>query len=97
MKNDQIDQSKGDIVIVDDTLQNLQVFINLLIKTGYKVQGARDGPTALAMIEKAMIGRALKMANNVQAHAAEMLGIGKSGLNQKLKKYGMDAGSKPRA
>jgi two-component system NtrC family response regulator len=50
----------------------------------------------LAMIEKAMIERALKMANNVQAHAAEMLGIGKSGLNQKLKKYDMDAGAKPR-
>ncbi len=50
----------------------------------------------LAMIEKAMIERALKMANNVQAHAAEMLGIGKSGLNQKLKKYGMDTTSKPR-
>jgi two-component system NtrC family response regulator len=50
----------------------------------------------LAMIEKAMIERALKMANNVQAHAAEMLGIGKSGLNQKLKKYGMDITSKPR-
>ena len=50
----------------------------------------------LAMIEKAMIERALKMANNVQAHAAELLGIGKSGLNQKLKKYNLDIGSKPR-
>jgi two-component system NtrC family response regulator len=50
----------------------------------------------LAMIEKAMIERALKMANNVQAHAAEMLGIGKSGLNQKLKKYNLDIGSKQR-
>ena len=50
----------------------------------------------LAMIEKAMIERALKMANNVQAHAAEMLGIGKSGLNQKLKKFGLDITSKPR-
>ena len=50
----------------------------------------------LAMIEKAMIERALQMANNVQAHAAEMLGIGKSGLNQKLKKFGLDITSKPR-
>ncbi len=48
------------------------------------------------MIEKAMIERALQMANNVQAHAAEMLGIGKSGLNQKLKKFGLDITSKPR-
>jgi len=48
----------------------------------------------LAMIEKAMIERALKMADNVQAHAAAMLGIGKSGLNQKLKKYNLDISSK---
>ena len=51
----------------------------------------------LAMIEKTMIERALKMANNVQAHAAEMLGIGKSGLNQKLKKYNLDIGPKTRS
>ena len=39
----------------------------------------------LAMIEQAMIERALKMSDNVQAHAAALLGIGKSGLNQKIK------------
>jgi two-component system NtrC family response regulator len=49
----------------------------------------------MAMVEKTMIERALKMANNVQSHAAEMLGIGKSGLNQKIKKFGLDTGSKP--
>lgn len=49
----------------------------------------------LAMVEKKMIVRALKMANNVQAHAAELLGIGKSGLNQKLKKFNIDPSSKP--
>ena len=48
----------------------------------------------LAMIERAMIERALEMADNVQAHAAAMLGIGKSGLNQKIKKYNLDIGSK---
>ncbi len=41
----------------------------------------------LTFIEKAMIERALQMANNVQSHAALKLGIGKSGLNQKIKKY----------
>ncbi|GAB6907773.1 Acetoacetate metabolism regulatory protein AtoC [Desulfosarcina cetonica] len=41
----------------------------------------------LALVEKNMIVRALKKANYVQAHAAELLGIGKSGLNQKIKKY----------
>jgi two-component system NtrC family response regulator len=48
----------------------------------------------LASIEKAMIERALKMADNVQAHAAAILGIGKSGLNQKIKKYNLDVGTK---
>jgi two-component system NtrC family response regulator len=41
----------------------------------------------LAMVEKNMIVRALKKANYVQAHAADLLGIGKSGLNQKIKKH----------
>jgi two-component system NtrC family response regulator len=41
----------------------------------------------LAMVEQNMIIRALKKANYVQAHAADLLGIGKSGLNQKIKKY----------
>ena len=38
--------------------------------------------------------RALKMADNVQAHAAEILGIGKSGLNQKIKRYNIEVGTK---
>ncbi|MCB2148977.1 MAG: sigma-54 dependent transcriptional regulator [Deltaproteobacteria bacterium] len=41
----------------------------------------------LVLVEKNMILRALKKANYVQAHAADLLGIGKSGLNQKIKKY----------
>jgi two-component system NtrC family response regulator len=44
----------------------------------------------LIMVEKKMILRAMKMAGNVQSKAAEILGIGKSGLNQKIKKYGID-------
>ncbi len=43
----------------------------------------------LALVEKNMIVRALKKANYIQAHAANLLGIGKSGLNQKIKKYGL--------
>jgi two-component system, NtrC family, response regulator len=48
----------------------------------------------LVLVEKKMIVRALKMANNVQSHAAEILGIGKSGLNQKIKKFNLEVGSK---
>ncbi len=43
----------------------------------------------LAAVEKRMIQRAMALSGNVQTLAAEMLGIGKSGLNQKLKKYGL--------
>jgi two-component system NtrC family response regulator len=48
----------------------------------------------LEMVERTMIQRALKMADNVQSHAAAILGIGKSGLNQKIKKYNLEVGAK---
>jgi two-component system NtrC family response regulator len=48
----------------------------------------------LEMVERAMIQRAMKMADNVQSHAAAILGIGKSGLNQKIKKYSLEVGGK---
>ncbi len=48
----------------------------------------------LGRIEKKMIERALKLTNNVQSKAAELLGIGKSGLNWKIKKFKLDTGSK---
>ena len=44
----------------------------------------------LATIEKRMIQRAMKLSGNVQTKAAQILGIGKSGLNQKLKKFDLD-------
>jgi two-component system NtrC family response regulator len=48
----------------------------------------------LELIEKEMIQRALNMADNVQSHAAAILGIGKSGLNQKIKKYNLETGAR---
>jgi len=48
----------------------------------------------LEMIEKKMIERALKLTDNVQSKAAELLGIGKSGLNWKIKKFKMDLSSR---
>ncbi len=44
----------------------------------------------LAAVEKRMIQRAMKLSGNVQTKAAQILGIGKSGLNQKLKKFNLD-------
>ncbi|MDO9565201.1 MAG: sigma-54 dependent transcriptional regulator [Candidatus Desulfaltia sp.] len=41
----------------------------------------------LALVEKNMIKRALKLTNNVQSNAAELLGIGKSGLSKKISRH----------
>ncbi len=43
----------------------------------------------LTAVEKKMIKRALELTGNVQTEAAKLLGIGKSGLNKKIKKYGL--------
>ncbi len=65
---------------------------NMLYIEGIPADAELDG--TLAMIEKKMIHRALKLTNNVQSKAAELLGIGKSGLSWKMKKFKVDAGSK---
>ncbi|MBW2062268.1 MAG: sigma-54-dependent Fis family transcriptional regulator [Deltaproteobacteria bacterium] len=44
---------------------------------------------ALETIEKKMIEQALKRTNNVQAHAASLLGIKKNVMQYKLKKYNL--------
>lgn len=44
---------------------------------------------ALAHMEKMLIERALRAHGHVQAHAAAALGITKSGLHQKIRKYGI--------
>ena len=41
-------------------------------------------------VEIQIIKRALIQTNRIQSHAAKLLGIGKSGLNQKIKKYGLE-------
>ncbi len=43
----------------------------------------------LAAVEKKMIKKALEVTGNVQTEAAKILRIGKSGLNKKIKKYGL--------
>jgi len=48
----------------------------------------------LDLVEQSMIKRAMKLTNNVQSNAAALLGIGKSGLSQKLKKSNLDSGLK---
>ncbi|PIE70251.1 MAG: DNA-binding response regulator [Deltaproteobacteria bacterium] len=64
---------------------------------GFHLSGIRPGQTltaTLAAVEKEMILQALDAADQIQSHAAERLGITKSGLNQKIKKYGIRVSSK---
>ncbi len=48
------DASKGDILIVDDTLANLRVLSNMLTEQGYKVRGVPNGPMALTVAGSAL-------------------------------------------
>jgi len=73
-------------------IRELENVINAL-----NIEGIPDNATlyeTLAIVEKRMIERSLKLTDNVQAHAAQLLGIGKSGLNQKIKKYKLDTSVK---
>jgi two-component system NtrC family response regulator len=81
--------SAGDMVDIDDLPKSFQhSAANALHIEGIPTE-ARLVET-LAHVEKMMIMRALRLTNYVQSHAADILGIGKSGLNQKIKKYGLD-------
>jgi len=85
--------SPGDTLRPSDLPKNLKATIN----DGLPIEDIPAGlplQETLAMVEKRLIERALKQANNVQAHAAELLGIGKSGLHQKIRKYNLDVGAR---
>ncbi len=83
----------ADTIQVSDLPKSFQANVHATLRISDFPVNATLSET-LAEIEKAMITRALNLANNVQSHAAKMLGIGKSGLNQKIKKYNLDVGSK---
>lgn len=81
----------GDVITVDDLPTDFKKNVN----KNSKLSISDLSPKAtlyetLAHVEKQMILQALRQTGYVQTHAASMLGIGKSGLNQKLKKYGID-------
>jgi two-component system, NtrC family, response regulator len=78
----------GDIIRVSDLPKEFKINISHSLH----LEGISDNAQlyeTLEMVEKSMIERALAISRNVQSHAAELLGIGKSGLNQKIKKYGI--------
>lgn len=46
-----IAQTPGDVLVVDDTLGNLRLLINLLPVQGYNVRPAQSGALALAAVK----------------------------------------------
>lgn len=76
----------GDTIQISDLPKHFQESDPSLVSLEGIPLTAKLGET-LTMIEKKMIERAMLLSNHVQANAAKVLGIGKSGLNQKLKKY----------
>ena len=77
-----------DIIHVSDLPQNFQNHA----EDHYELKGIpaeANLQETLNMIEKKMIERALKMTNHVQSSAADLLGIGRSGLSKKLRKHGI--------
>ncbi|KJS32278.1 MAG: Fis family transcriptional regulator [Desulfatitalea sp. BRH_c12] len=81
----------GDTIRVDDLPKDFRQ--NVQKNSSLRLDDLTPRATlyeTLAYVEKEMILRALRKADYVQSHAAAMLGIGKSGLNQKLKKFGID-------
>ncbi|MEN8244958.1 MAG: sigma-54 dependent transcriptional regulator [Thermodesulfobacteriota bacterium] len=76
----------GDILMADDLPKDFRNSIS----DSQRLDGIPEDAglfETLMDIEKKMILRALKITGNVQSEAAELLGIGKSGLNKKLKKH----------
>lgn len=48
MNDSQINSYKADILVVDDTVANLRLLVNLLVERGYKVRPASNGAMALS-------------------------------------------------
>jgi len=83
----------GGNVTVNDLPKHFRYQANQTLDLGEIPASAKLNET-LTMVEKALILRALKLSGNVQTRAAELLGIGKSGLSQKIKKFNLDVGAK---
>jgi two-component system NtrC family response regulator len=81
----------GQVITVNDLPKGFRQ--NVYKDNSIQMKGLSPGATlyeTLAYVERQMILQALRKTDYIQAHAAELLGIGKSGLNQKIKKYRID-------
>ncbi len=48
MNDNQSNNTKANILVVDDTVANLRLLVNLLVERGYKVRSASNGPLAIS-------------------------------------------------
>ncbi|CAB5086703.1 Response regulator of zinc sigma-54-dependent two-component system [Olavius algarvensis associated proteobacterium Delta 3] len=83
----------GETILVDDLPAEFKESVYNVLHLEAIPADAKLNDT-LALIEKKMVERALNLTNNVQSQAADLLGIGKSGLNWKIKKFKLDIGSR---
>jgi len=83
----------GDLIRISDLPNDFKKSANDVLYLDGIPSDANLNKT-LDMIEKKMVERALKLTNHVQSQAAELLGIGKSGLNWKIKKFNLDVNPK---
>jgi two-component system NtrC family response regulator len=82
--------SEGETIMLEDLPEGLkgaeaEFDVDRLVPANVPLQ------MALEKIEEALIRRALHASHQVQAHAAEMLGITKSNIQYKMKKYNISA------
>jgi two-component system NtrC family response regulator len=83
----------GQVIKVEDLPKDFKQNVRKGKGTTLLLEGISPKATlyeTLAHVEKLMILEALRKTDYVQAHAAALLGIGKSGLNQKIKKFGIE-------
>jgi len=78
--------SKGPLIIPKDIPSHIRRRSNSNLNLG-AIPESLSLPETLVAVEKRMIEHAMQKSRYVQSKAAKILGIGKSGLNQKIKKY----------
>ena len=82
---------RGDCLTSDDLPAELRESPEIEDSLDRLISGEKGLAETLEAIEERMIRQALKRASNVQAQAAKALGLSRSNLQYKLKKYGISS------
>ncbi|MEW6350854.1 MAG: sigma-54 dependent transcriptional regulator [Thermodesulfobacteriota bacterium] len=82
---------RGHVLTVDDLPPELRDSPEIEDSLDRLISGEKGLADTLESIEERMIRQALKRASNVQAQAAKALGLSRSNLQYKMKKYGISS------